>query len=81
MGAVAEKLVLACRVTLPPGGITTLRPLKAAVLPMKGIVPKGVPLLESVIFEMPVDPVPVPVFVMVRLVKVTAEPLGLFKTT
>lgn len=74
-------MVFACRVTLPPGGITTFSPLKLAVFTAKVAVPKSAPLFESLIFVIPVAPFPVPVFVRVRLIKVTLEPLGLFKTT
>ena len=72
---------MAWRVTLAPGPITRLSPVKAAVLVAKGIVPRDVPLFESVMLVMPAEPVPVPVLVMVRVVKVTVELLGLLKTT
>jgi hypothetical protein len=77
VGAVPEKVALACNVTLPEDGTTTLRLLKVAVDPVKVVVPKGVPLLSRVIPLIPVDGVPVPESDRVTLVNVTGEALGL----
>ena len=54
-----------------------LIPLKAAVVPEKVVVPRDVPLFKSVIPVIPVEGEPESV--RVRLVMVTAEPLGLRK--
>ena len=58
--------------------MTTLIPLKAAVGPVKPVVPKGAPLLVRVIPLIPVEAVPDPEFVIVRLVNVTGDVPGLF---
>ena len=39
-----EKSALVCKVTLPPAGMITIRPVKVAVAPVKLVVPTGVPL-------------------------------------
>ena len=73
------KLAFDCNVTLPFGGMTTLRLPKVAVVPNKVVVPKSVPLFQSVITPMP-EGVPVPVSPIETLVNVTGEPLGLLTT-
>jgi hypothetical protein len=59
--------------------MTRLRPLKAAVMPEKTVVPKDVPLLESVMPVIAIEGVPEPESVRARLFTVTAEALGLLK--
>ena len=74
-------MLLACRVTLPPGAMAMFRLLKTAVLVEKVVVLTDTPLLSRLIFVMAVAAVPVPVFARATLVTVTVELLGLFKTT
>lgn len=81
MGAVAEKLLLTCKVTLPPAGIVTFRLVKATVVPEKAVVPKLVPLLVSVIPVMAVDGVPVPESDIVTLLTVTGVVPVFVRTT
>lgn len=81
MGAMAEKLALTCKVTLPPAGIVTLKLVKATVVPEKVVVPKLVPLLVSVILVMAVDGVPVPESDIVTLLTVTAVDPVFVRTT
>jgi hypothetical protein len=70
LGAVLEKLALTCRVTLVEGAIITLRPLKVAVEPVKVVVPAEVTLFKRVSPVIPVEALPVPASVIVRLVRV-----------
>jgi hypothetical protein len=61
--------------------MTMLRLLKAAVLAIKVVEVRETPLLNRVIFVMAVAALLVPVLARVRLVTVTVELLGLFRTT
>ena len=72
---------MACKVTLPPAGILTLKPLKVADVPDNAVGPAmGFPLFKRLIPLIPAG-FPVPLSDTVRLVKFTAVVPVLVNTT
>ena len=76
-----EKFAVTCRVTLPPAGILTLKPLKVAVEPVKPTGPAtGLPLFSKLTPLIPPG-FPDPLSDTVRLVKFTGVDPVLVNTT